>query len=68
MKLHTHFTRGKRLMVILRDGTSFIDKFVATTRTHMVFETVTVKLDRIRSATINKSNKFESIALYERIQ
>jgi hypothetical protein len=35
---HTHFTKGKRVHVRLRDGSSFIDRFVQREGRFVVFE------------------------------
>lgn len=45
---HTGCHPGKRVMVILRDGTRFVDKFVERTKTQVVFENHTVHKGLIR--------------------
>ncbi len=35
--IHRHFARGQRVLVILRSGEQFVDKFVEAHRTYMQF-------------------------------
>lgn len=35
---HTAAWRGKRIKVVLRDGTTFVDKFIERTMSHVFFE------------------------------
>jgi hypothetical protein len=53
--LHTSFTRGKRVFVKLRNGTSFIDKFIERGRAHVtLFKYGDVDIADIKSMTIAK--------------
>jgi hypothetical protein len=55
MTLHTHFTRGKRVFVKLRDGQTFIDKCVERRRAHVTLQDRgDVYIKDIKSMTIAK--------------
>lgn len=54
MVLHKQVWPGKRVIVHLVDGTSFVDKFVESRRDKAIFETRTETYKNIRSMTIYK--------------
>jgi len=51
---HTACYRGKRVLVKLRDGTTFIDKFFDRTKSHVFFDEHKVKKSDIKSFSIIK--------------
>jgi hypothetical protein len=54
---HTHCRRGKRVMVVLSDGTRFIDKFLDNKGTIIEFENHRVRTEHVRSFVIYKPNR-----------
>ena len=58
MNKHTTARRGKRVHVVLNDGSSFVDKFLEKRSKYYLFEeNGKVPVSSIRSFSINK-NKF----------
>ena len=51
---HSSCRRGKRVLVILRDGTEIIDKFVERTGKFVILENHKFTVDEIRSFAIYK--------------
>jgi len=52
---HTSTNKGKRVLVILRDGTKFVDKFMDKKGGFIYFEEHDrVRIDEVRAFTINK--------------
>jgi len=49
---HTHAPRGKRIRVVLKDGSSFVDKFIEHRSKDVVFAGRVVRLELIKSFTI----------------
>lgn len=49
---HTAVPRGKRVRVVLKDGTEFVDKFIDRRPHDVVFETRSEKIADIQSMTI----------------
>lgn len=53
MSCHTHFTAGKRVLVILNDGSKHVDKFVERLSKFVVLESLgRVPVKRLKSITI----------------
>ena len=52
--MHTSTHKGKRVYVILKDGTSFVDKFLDKKARHIHFENQTIKVKDLRSMTIHR--------------
>jgi hypothetical protein len=51
-KPHTHAPRGKRIRVVLKDGTEFVDKFLERRSKQIVFSERSVAIGLIESFTI----------------
>lgn len=51
---HTACRQGKRVKVTLKDGTSFIDRFLGQKSTFILFQTRRVNRGQIKSFTIHK--------------
>jgi hypothetical protein len=49
---HTHAPRGKRIRVVLKDGSVFVDKFIERRAHDVVFAERTVRAGLIKSFTI----------------
>lgn len=49
---HTSAPKGKRVRVVMRNGDSFIDKFVEKKSSRIIFETRTVNTREMASMTI----------------
>lgn len=49
---HTHAPRGKRIRVVLKDGSEFVDKFIERRSHDIVFAERTIAVALIRSFTI----------------
>jgi hypothetical protein len=49
---HSTFARGRRVIVRLKDGTKFIDRFVDNTSVHIVFEGQRIARQAIKSISI----------------
>ena len=58
---HTHCQPGKRVLVRLRDGGAFIDKFVGNTGRLLIFENHRVRTKHVQSFTLYKP-QFRDIA------
>lgn len=52
--LHYGFPKGARLLVIMKDGSKLVDKYVETKNTTLVLENCSLKYENIRSTTIYK--------------
>jgi len=56
VKNHTTARKGKRVNIILKDGTTFVDKLVEKKSTYYEFEREgRIPIDKIRSFSINKN-------------
>lgn len=51
---HTHFRRGKRVFLILRDGRRITDKFVERTARHVVLENHKIQTAQLRSMSFHR--------------
>lgn len=51
---HTHFTRGKRVFIILRDGTHVVGKFQDRTSRYVILDTGRYATDQIRSMSFHR--------------
>lgn len=51
---HTHFSRGKRVRVVLRDGTAIIGKFLERTSLYVVLDSGRIRTNRLKSVTLAK--------------
>ncbi len=50
---HTSFRKGKRLLIIFKDGTKEVDKFVGNKSGYLLMERLgRVKLSKVRSTSI----------------
>ena len=50
--LHHHFSKGKKVIIALRNGTKKIDKYISSNSNKIVFENRSYKWEEIRSTTI----------------
>ena len=48
---HTHFPRGRRVRVVLRDGTVIVGKFMERTSRHIVLDSHRIRTNTLRSVT-----------------
>jgi hypothetical protein len=54
---HSHYRKGKRLFIILRDGTKLVDKFVERIAKGIMLEqNGVIPMSKIRSITFNRDN------------
>ena len=49
---HRQVAAGKRVLVILRDGTRFVDRFVEFTNRRLVFREHTIDANQLRRMSI----------------
>ncbi len=54
---HTSAKQGKRIKVVMKDGTIFIDKYLGKKSTKVMFDNHTVVRGNIKSFTIFKEVK-----------
>lgn len=52
--IHYGFPKGARLLVIMKDGSKLVDKYVETKHATLVLENCSLKYENIRSTTIYK--------------
>ncbi len=52
---HTQAPRGKRVLVVLKDGERFVDKFIMKEKQTCVFAERTVKVADMKSMTIYRT-------------
>lgn len=53
--IHTNFYKGKKVWIIMRDGSTLVDKFLESHSTYLVFQSAgRIPIKKIRSATIYK--------------
>lgn len=52
--IHYAFPKGVRLLIIMKDGSKLIDKYVEIKHRTLVLENGTIKYENIRSTTIYK--------------
>lgn len=53
--IHHGFKKGKRVYVVLKDGTDLVSKFVDSTSQYLILEDYKIKWSDIRCTTINKN-------------
>lgn len=52
--IHYSFPKGVRVLVIMKDGSKLVDKYVETKHATLVLENRTIKYENVRSTTIYK--------------
>ena len=52
--IHYGFPKGARLLVIMKDGSKLVDKYVETKHGTLILEKGPIKYEYIRSTTIYK--------------
>lgn len=55
--IHYDFPKGVKLLVILKNGSKVIDKYVETKHNILILEKNKIKHENIRSTTIYKPNR-----------
>ena len=52
--IHHNFKKGKKVLIIFKDGSKYIDKYLDTKSTYLVLKNRIILFSDIRSATIWK--------------
>lgn len=55
--IHYDFPKGVKLLVILKNGSKVIDKYVETKHNILILEKNRIRYENIRSTTIYKPNR-----------
>ena len=50
---HHNFPKGKRLYIIMKDGTRIVDKYIKVDKAFLYLENYTLRYAKIRSTSIN---------------
>ena len=55
--IHHNFDKGKKILVITKDGQKHIGKYVDTKSNYLILDNEEIKFEDIRSLTIYKERK-----------
>lgn len=55
--IHHNFDKGKKILVITKDGQKHIGKYVDTKSNYLILDNEEIKFEDIRSSTIYKERK-----------
>lgn len=55
--IHYDFPKGVKLLVILKNGSNIVDKYVETKHNVLILEKNRIRYENIRSTTIYKPNR-----------
>lgn len=56
--IHHNFDKGKRILVITKDGKKHIGKYVDTKSNYLILDSEEIKFEDIRSSTIYKERPY----------